>query len=1269
MLSISQTFPKVLNLFSIIIVYHCFVCHCYAFTDDDLDNRWNWQTSQLLETTEDSSEVMSVFMSSLVAISPMADLIAFAKTRYLALYRVRTSLDATVVADGPDRPDGPITSKEPQLCLENQVSIGYSPQEVITSVLLLPIVGQQKSSFAFHDWTAVIVGFSSGFLKIYTEKGCLVLSRLLHTEPIVDIKCQTFRSNSDSSDCDRILVLYQTIVVLIEGLSLYQTLRFCRSQLAKTQSSSTMLSSSSLDESVNLTYRKWKLLESEVIRDCDYIGFNTRTIFDNLFAQSLHNGPYGPLRMTSPPAHLLITCGEGPYVGFYRALEESTPILNELTQAMVNKVKNMIPFGGMFSGKHYESQSQSQKIEPSTNIPLSLGLYDLRLGLKVSLSPNKSVAAVIDDFGRVTLIDVEQHIAIRMFKGYRDAQVGWVEVSEDKTQDSKRVTFLVIYAPKRGILEIWVSQLGPRVGAFNVGRNCRLIQSQHSMMGLNDLLIRQFKDSTDIERSRCFIFDYNSGEFFEIQIPYLCALTDTDSKESRDLLLLKELQQIIQNVKSIDSRKAVQLILLLRTADIRRDAIKEICLTSDIDLIIDANEQLRQQLMSLLEENQLDFDNKLVLQMCSRILQLCRFYKLINSIKSDNNYVEESSNPPDIQCLIEELNWTGSDIARTLSLNAFNDAINKTDFNSYPSNRNTLSIGDLLSKFSLYSNHLHKVDDKEVYTDLPIELTFDSVNKSQTDRYIDLSNFIFGPILQTTNGLDLETIFKTSSILSSNLLILIFKSWLSSMFCKYWKCWQYFSQTLNVLMKMLKEERSSKNNDITDIAAEEEDLLSDDWNEILDLVYDSDNIMAALISVHMIKAINTEEKNRDKMREEEKKFISCPDTEWETLHIDNESLNLVAKQLEDVFLLDMLLHSSLSDNHQVRCEAQPIRISLSYLLRSGPGIVSELVAKWVINSNIKPDMLSTIIVEASDSFNHETSEVDHISIGVEAIEYKMIDLKTTSELLDHVRRCFPHCLEADVLLVNCCWEMMVRWNKEPAVVDNSLQDSLDFLNLVSSAVLRHNVGCLLWKTFVMKRFESMSNLIEKMGRTPKDRICLKEFGIHENRVEAFVEFGQQLLDLILSSSMSAEMEPLPLFQVDDWWKWSQSLVRPIGDHPSQHSTPLVIMAIHQKTANGALVLEHSRLATVIQFIVTFQMRSSRPLSLFSDAIKQYFFKELHTFPVCSTNSDKCLTEKRTKFLFNVISGIVQTLPVHNMSGNTCQLLIYLPIVSSNALLF
>jgi len=63
--------------------------------------------------------------------------------------------------------------------------------------------------------------------------------------------------------------------------------------------------------------------------------------------------------------------------------------------------------------------------------------------------------------------------------GYREAQVAFVRVPDDAQKQigypslRKRALFLVVYAPRRGILEIWSCLYGPRVGAFNVKKNAR----------------------------------------------------------------------------------------------------------------------------------------------------------------------------------------------------------------------------------------------------------------------------------------------------------------------------------------------------------------------------------------------------------------------------------------------------------------------------------------------------------------------------------------------------------------------------------------------------------------------------------------------------------------------------------------------------------------------------------------------------------------------------------------------------------------------------
>lgn len=102
--------------------------------------------------------------------------------------------------------------------------------------------------------------------------------------------------------------------------------------------------------------------------------------------------------------------------------------------------------------------------------------------------------------------------------------------------------------------------------------------------------------------------------------------------------------------------------------------------------------------------------------------------------------------------------------------------------------------------------------------------------------------------------------------------------------------------------------------------------------------------------------------------------------------------------------------------------------------------------------------------------------------------------------MDHVRRCFPNCLDSDILLINCFWEILLQWNAEPCLTTDRLTKSLDYLRKVSNSVLKHNVLSMGWRLFLQKRLEILCNLIEKMGKKPKDRIIRKELDMGMNMV-------------------------------------------------------------------------------------------------------------------------------------------------------------------------
>ena len=80
-------------------------------------------------------------------------------------------------------------------------------------------------------------------------------------------------------------------------------------------------------------------------------------------------------------------------------------------------------------------------------------------------SPCGRLLVTTDDYGRVLLITTTDFTAVHMWKGYRSAQCGWIEVAsvdgdgdndgESSTAGNvKTVLCLCIYAAKRGIVEV-----------------------------------------------------------------------------------------------------------------------------------------------------------------------------------------------------------------------------------------------------------------------------------------------------------------------------------------------------------------------------------------------------------------------------------------------------------------------------------------------------------------------------------------------------------------------------------------------------------------------------------------------------------------------------------------------------------------------------------------------------------------------------------------------------------------------------------------------
>ena len=82
------------------------------------------------------------------------------------------------------------------------------------------------------------------------------------------------------------------------------------------------------------------------------------------------------------------------------------------------------------------------KVEPRHNV------FDARReATSIVLSGSNRVAAMTDNFGRVLLLDCGSGYIVRMWKGYRDAEVAWITLVDDRSGEIPKKYAKFIFDP------------------------------------------------------------------------------------------------------------------------------------------------------------------------------------------------------------------------------------------------------------------------------------------------------------------------------------------------------------------------------------------------------------------------------------------------------------------------------------------------------------------------------------------------------------------------------------------------------------------------------------------------------------------------------------------------------------------------------------------------------------------------------------------------------------------------------------------------------
>lgn len=1081
--------------------------------------------------------------------------------------------------------------------------------ECVSSTICIPLASQKRSSTGRPDWTCVVVGFTSGYVRFYTENGVLLLAQLLHEDSVLRLKCRTYevpRHPGVTEQHEELSILYPAALVTIDGFSLFQSLRACRNRVARATAAG-----SDVIQPPPLAYKKWGLQDMDNIVDHSSVGIMTLCVFDQMKNASILGGFNASVKGNPPAMSQYVTVGGGPYTGFYYAVEGSSqPLLSHVALAVASKLTSALfsaasGWLGWNKNKNEEEalQKQKPKVEPATPLGIRFGLPDSRRhGESICLSPCNTLAAVTDDFGRVTLLDLARGIAIRMWKGYRDAQLGWLQVPEERgdwdfspsaSLPRRHALFLVIYAPRRGILEVWGMQQGPRVGAFTVGKHCRLLYAGYRLMGVNSVTSQGWQ----LHTQQVCLLDPSAGALRTVNIPFHLALSDKKSERAKDMHLLKRLTTLLRN-REVDpdtlESEAKNVLVEIKHPAIKKQALES--LLSNKNVPVSCLTNITCTLHDALKQQDPEEVDTALLQLCSSQLKLLQLYTDIQQLHSAAE-IEACSETDSLEGIEDELSSVGPTLQRYAELT------------SRPSVTFVQDSPDSPLSAQAFLSLIECTEDGEL-----------KVIRGAETEWTQLGNFLFWGCLCGKRPLHetCETL-QQAGIRPQQLLSLLLSMWLH----REKEVLQKPNETVRNLYTLLIALSNMKG------AVEESwdpQSISPWWQQVRSACIQSHNAAAALLAAfvaHRAAKASISSRADSKLQ-----------SEWETVSLELEQWVVCVRQLEDVLVLQTLL---LVPRPQGSTGGAAAQCSVKTLLEGGTGGVADSVSKWVFRHNLAPNRLKKIVQKKEDKNTDDTVEAGEEGNVVN--EQSQEDTDRTAESLVAVCQQFPHSLSPDLLFSHCCWEYVVQWNKDPEE-GRYLCWAVEHLKLVSSPHIQLGICTMMWSTFIVKRFSAAAFLIEKVGKAPKDRLCRRDVGMEDKAMTCFLGCCVQLLQILAEVDSAVDEVSAPELSVEEVWSGAEG------------PASIAELALEQRGVHYPLVQHHCLLASLLHAAMTFSLKV-KPLSLFDSKGKNAFFRDLTTIQLMpSGDMDPALVLLRQEFLLRVLTGWVQAIddPFSSASG-------------------
>ncbi|OAE27491.1 hypothetical protein AXG93_3911s1740 [Marchantia polymorpha subsp. ruderalis] len=369
----------------------------------------------------------------------------------------------------------------------------------------------------FSDFTVLAVGTSAGALRIYTEQGTLLFQQQFNSGPLLRLRArQDGNIVVGLTASEDVCLVFPKAIARIDVVDLHTVLRKCQARYDRVNRRSGELHRSE-SFSLRLPYEMWN------------VGKSTASSYIADGALACVMAP--PLLEHQLKRHYCaLTVGEDCTLAAFRVSGEKRDsfagiVFDKVMPAAISTFSHL-------TKRFWKTDPTSEANRPTEVASQAFGRATLittlrdkqRKGLSLALSSSGSLAAVTDSLGRISLIDVQALVVVRLWKGYREAHCVFLEAPVDGraeyeiVQSRRRRRFvrdefklcLAIHAPRRGVVEVWQMRYGARLMIVKCTEGCRLLQPTCKFSFSNELTLESV-DEDEYIPAQVYMFQGNAG--------------------------------------------------------------------------------------------------------------------------------------------------------------------------------------------------------------------------------------------------------------------------------------------------------------------------------------------------------------------------------------------------------------------------------------------------------------------------------------------------------------------------------------------------------------------------------------------------------------------------------------------------------------------------------------------------------------------------------------------------------------------------------------